>query len=543
MTSSAFQPKIRSAAGFHSRTRLSRPTSTIAAGAPSIAARSRSSPDADLLLAPLPLGDVHAREQHAGFALAVAARRGRPGDDRRLAVLAQPACLQVRPWDAVRRRRDGHPHRVLVVRMDELQEAPARRLPARPAERLRERPVDSVLLDSCLGVDDDEEARDRGDDGLEEVPRLLDLRLAARALGHVHPGDEVERPLVETRERRARPGHEQPAARARHPVVVVLAELLARDDALDPVAYLVGVRRMGVPHPEHLPADVGRVPLERPLEGDVGPLVGQPSLLVDEAEEARRVVRDRVQERALALLLGLEAMPLGDVETPGDDAHDVAEVVHRRRSAPVDRAGLAPRVRERVLVLRGREVRRGLGEALDHGLALVVGDEHVPERASRDGVRGLVPGRLEGGVVDVPDPPFDVDVHEQARRRVRHRPDERDLGAKLRLEALVQEREPRSRRHRVDALALRVERHVVEQRRDLLAAPLHEPDGPRRGKAQDRERRDPDRPPTRHPSASRPGTRRRGSDRPARLQARCEWARHDRAPGAAPRRRSAPCAS
>ena len=57
-----------------------------------------------------------------------------------------------------------------------------------------------------------------------------------------------------------------------------------------------------------------------PLEGHIRALFGHATLVVDEADEARCVVGDRVQEHALALLLRLEPVPFGDVEAGGDVA-------------------------------------------------------------------------------------------------------------------------------------------------------------------------------------------------------------------------------
>ena len=100
---------------------------------------------------------------------------------------------------------------------------------------------------------------------------------------------------------------------------------------------------------EDLTADVLRIPLERPFEGDVRALGRQAPLAVDEAEEARCVVRDGVQELALALLLHLEPMALRHVDpgnedeptgTPGDvgDGHSRPQ---ERMDRPIRRAHVA----------------------------------------------------------------------------------------------------------------------------------------------------------------------------------------------------------
>ena len=179
------------------------------------------------------------------------------------------------------------------------------------------------------------------------------------------------------------------------------------------------------------------------------------------AIEQDRDARDRLEggrrRVALALELELALSALRDVEAARDDAHDPAGRVLHRGCAPVDRADLAPRVRERVLVLARRVVRSQRVEARDHAVALARLDEEVPEVLPARELLVLEAGRLERGDVDVADAAVGPDVHEQARRRVRHRADERDLRPQLRLQPIVLERESGGGGDRLEMLGLGVE--------------------------------------------------------------------------------------
>ena len=177
---------------------------------------------------------------------------------------------------------------------------------------------------------------------------------------------------------------------------------------------------------------------------------------------------------ALALELELALSALRDVEAARDDAHDPAGRVLHRRRPPVDRADLAARVRERVLVLARRVVGGEGMEARDHAVALARLDEEVPEvLTTRELLVGQA-GRLERGDVDAANAAVGPDVHEQARRSVRHRADEPDLGSQLRLQPVVLERESRCGGDRLEMLGLGVEPSVVDDRGDADAVALDE---------------------------------------------------------------------
>ena len=107
--------------------------------------------------------------------------------------------------------------------------------------------------------------------------------------------------------------------------MIILADALPGDDALDERTHGSCVDRIDELAPEDLPADAGRVVSRASLEGDVG--ARDPALVVDQTDEARHIVRDRVQECAIALLLGLEPVALGDVEAARHDARDSALLV------------------------------------------------------------------------------------------------------------------------------------------------------------------------------------------------------------------------
>ena len=118
-------------------------------------------------------------------------------------------------------------------------------------------------------------------------------------------------------------------------------------------------------------------PPDRLLEG----AVGADRRVVDVAVEDRAIAcerdhdaRHRLEDRRLDVSLAFElplALPAhGDVESAGDDRGDDAGLVVVRSRPPVDDVVLASCVRERVLVLPGREVGRERCEALLDGCAL-----------------------------------------------------------------------------------------------------------------------------------------------------------------------------
>ena len=139
---------------------------------------------------------------------------------------------------------------------------------------------------------------------------------------------------------------------------------------------------------------------------------------------------------------------------------------------------LALCVREDVLVVRRREVRRGGPETLEHRLPLVVADEDVPEEAAAKLLLVVEPARCERGAVLVQDAAIGSHHDEQARSRVGDRLEEEELRAQLRLQSHVLEREPRSGSDEVDERGLRVERRVVNERGDRRPVPLDHRDRP-----------------------------------------------------------------
>ena len=140
-----------------------------------------------------------------------------------------------------------------------------------------------------------------------------------------------------------------------------------------------------------------------------------------------------------------------------------------RRGVPVDRALLAPGVRERVLVLACGEVGSERVEACDHLGSLARVDEDIPVVLPPN--RLLVVGArcLERRHVDVPDPAVGSDVDEQARCCVGDGVHEGHLRAELGLQTVVSERQGRGGGDGVDELGLRVERRVVEDGRYAFA--------------------------------------------------------------------------
>ena len=215
---------------------------------------------------------------------------------------------------------------LLARAVEELRGAAGVRLDLRLDEAQRDRQGDKSLLRAVMKVP------------LERAPRLLlgSHEPCARgsqvlrdplSLGDVEAGDEKKLALVDLRERRACPRNREALARARHPGVVVLARRRARGNRLNEAPDIVGLGRVDELLPEHLAADLRRLVSERALEGDVRPTLRKPSVMFDETQEARSVVRDRVQEGSLALLVDLEPAPLGDF-----DARDEYE----RLAAPCD---------------------------------------------------------------------------------------------------------------------------------------------------------------------------------------------------------------
>ena len=164
----------------------------------------------------------------------------------------------------------------------------------------------------------------------------------------------------------------------------------------------------------------------------------------------------------------------GDVDPPRDDPDDVAVLVDQRGRLPGDHALLPVGVGEDVLVLRPREVRGRVPEALDHRRPLGGVDEDVPEVPPLDSGAVVEPARDLDRAVEVRDPAIGVDHREEAGGGVEDGLEEAVLRAELGLQALLLEGERGRRRHGVHELALVGEAPVMEERCDALAAVLDE---------------------------------------------------------------------
>ena len=337
--------------------------------------------------------------------------------------------------------------------------------------------VDSVD-DRSVHVEDDDEARDRLDHRGRRVALALKLDFAALALGHVDAADQEHRPLVDLGQRGARPGDQETVAGACHPVVVVLADFLTRHDAFDQPPDLVRLRRIDVPLPEEVASGLGRLVVEQALERLVRRVVGDRSRLVDQAEETRRVVRDRVQERPLALLLLGEPLTLGDVHAARDDALDRAVRPEHGRGAPGDDAFLALLVGEDVLVLACGEVGREGVEALDRTPSRSSGLMKTSQKyRPRTSSWSSSPAAATAARFWLRMRPFGVDADEQARRGVRDRGHHLHLSANLCLQALVLQRQAGRGGDGVHELSILRQRCVVDEGRDREPDPLDERHG------------------------------------------------------------------
>ena len=263
----------------------------------------------------------------------------------------------------------------------------------------------------------------------EPGSRGAQLLRAPLAFGDVEPGDEKERALVHAGEGRTGPRHRDASARLRQPRVVVLGRWLARGNTSDRVAYLVRLLRVDEDLPEDLAADLGRVVLERLLEGDVGAALCHDALVVDQAEEARGVVGDRVEECSLALLLVLEPQPLGDVHSRDEDEplQSVAHIRHRDRR-PGERARRPVRGSQLRLHGLGRRAGGGGGDRV-RCASVVVLDHEIEEPSPDELVVGPADHLLEGAVgadrrvvdVAVADRAIPCERDHDARHRVEHR--------------------------------------------------------------------------------------------------------------------------
>jgi hypothetical protein len=129
------------------------------------------------------------------------------------------------------------------------------------------------------------------------VPQLL---LLPAALGHVRAADEQPRPALLVRERGDRPGDDALLAVGPHEHVLLLGRRAAVAAGGDERAHGVSLVRRDELLPERAPPD-GRVVgaaadlLEGAVEAD------DAAVEVDDAEQARRRVRDRGEEVSLPL--------------------------------------------------------------------------------------------------------------------------------------------------------------------------------------------------------------------------------------------------
>ncbi len=139
-------------------------------------------------------------------------------------------------------------------------------------------------------------------------------------------------------------------------------------------------------------------------------------------------------------------------------------------------------VRERVLVLAGRELWCQSVEPLFDGRPFRAVDEDVPVQAADDVVLVLVTGDSERGSVDVLDAPVGADDGEQARHGVRHGVEEIDLRAQLGLKTVAAQHQACGGGHGIEKLRLVVERGVVGDRRDPVAVLLDDLHGSTRAR-------------------------------------------------------------
>ena len=240
--------------------------------------------------------------------------------------------------------------------------------------------------EATVCVDQAEHARGVVRDRVQERALALLLDLETATLGDLDPRHEHER-LGASGHVRDRHGGPQEGAHAPVGAAQLGLDLLRR-------AARGGRRDRGLRTPvvvddevqevradELVVAPAERLP-ERTVRSDAGVVdvaVADRAVAIEHDGDARDRLEGRRRRVALALELELALSALGDVEAARDDAHDPAGRVLHRRRAPVDRADLAARVRERVLVLARRVVGSESVEARDHAVALARLDEEVPE--------------------------------------------------------------------------------------------------------------------------------------------------------------------
>ena len=237
-----------------------------------------------------------------------------------------------------------------------------------------------------------------------------------------------------------------------------------------------GVRALIFPEEaeEAAPEHVLLRPADRALEALVDRVARDRPIVVDDDEQAWSGVGERAQEVALPRPLGLLSLSLCDVEPTADDVADTPVVVVERRRRPRNRQSFAQLVDERVLEAPLLVGGRRLLEPAVPLIPRLGPDEDVREHLPLDVVLEDVAACVPGCVVQVRDPPFAVDRAEQRGGGVHDRLEERDLRAKLRLEAFVVQPQARGRRHGFDELRLVGEHRIVQERGCRPSAVLDE---------------------------------------------------------------------
>ena len=205
------------------------------------------------------------------------------------------------------------------------------------------------------------------------------------ALGDVDARDEQEPALVDLGQRCARPRDRQLVAVARQPRVVVLSRRHRRRRRSRRAPRPRRPRPGRRSPPRALAPDLLRLVPEGAARTRCCAALREPTFAVDQAQHARRVVRDRVQERTLALLLDLEPPAFRHLDAGDEnerigapcDVRDGHGRPRERAEAPVRAAQLgldlvrdAPRGRRRdrgdgaAVVVLARSVEEGVPDEL-----------------------------------------------------------------------------------------------------------------------------------------------------------------------------------
>ena len=341
---------------------------------------------AELLLLSLALADVGARDQHPGDARLVEDRRRRPRHGQLPSVPGDPSRLALGLLDAVRGAGDRHPRGELVVACDDLEERPAAELFEAAPGRIAERLVRAVRDDRRVVVRDDDEARDRVRDGVREVALPLQVDLPPLPLGDVDAArDDPDDLHAGVDERRGAPrDHALLAAGVREHVLVLGRDEVGRGgvEARDHLLALAGIDE-DVPEVGALDAAPVVVETARDLDRTVE--VPDASLGVDDGQEARSRVDDRLEETVLGTELGLESLLLEGERRRGGDRVDEVALVGQRAVVEEGRDALPP-------VLHERRRDSGGGERLAQRVSVGV-DPRLPFRRPVGDLQGRVAER------------------------------------------------------------------------------------------------------------------------------------------------------